>query len=382
MTIDSPPPDSGLDALRSRLPQTASVLQHGAERGLHTAGQLYLSLHGEIIVNAAWGEAQPGVPMTPDTINLWLSAGKPLTAAAFARCWEAGQVRLDDPVASVIPEFARSGKEAVTFRHLLTHTAGLRHVETGWPDLPWDETIARICASPLDPDAFPGRTAGYHTQSSWFLLGETLQRLAGETFTELLRNVILIPAGLTETRAAIATEEYAEIAPRLGWLYERDRGTLRLLDWHTPERCAAPAPGSNLRGPIRDLGRFYEMLHREGQGPAERVLSPQTVAALTARHRVGELDLTLGHVVDFGLGVILDSNRYGADTVPYGYGRYCSPRTFGHGGAQSSQGFCDPERGLVVAWLFNGRAGEGLHNRRTRAVNEAIYQDLGLADAG
>lgn len=101
------------------------------------------------------------------------------------------------------------------------------------------------------------------------------------------------------------------------------------------------------------------------------------MTALTARHRVGEYDLTLGHAVDFGLGFIIDSNRYGAVTVPYGYGRFCSPRTFGHGGAQCSQGYCDPEAGLVVAHAFNGRPGEGQHQRRARALNEAIYQDLG-----
>ena len=99
---------------------------------------------------------------------------------------------------------------------------------------------------------------------------------------------------------------------------------------------------------------------------------------MTARHRVGEFDLTLAHIVDFGLGVIVDSNRYGLETVPYGYGKYCSPRTFGHGGAQSSQGWCDPEVGLVVAYFFNGRPGEAQHNRRSRKLNEAIYADLGL----
>ena len=82
---------------------------------------------------------------------------------------------------------------------------------------------------------------------------------------------------------------------------------------------------------------------------------------MTSRHRVGQYDQTLGHIVDFGLGFIIDSNQYGADTVPYGYGRYASPRTFGHGGAQSSQGYCDPENELVAAYLFNGRPGEGQH---------------------
>ena len=316
--------------------------------------------------------------MTPETINLWLSAGKPLTAAAFVSAWDEGRVGLDQSVASVIPEFDQLGKGSLTFRHLLTHTAGLRHVDTGWPDAPWVEILARICAAPLDDGAVPGRTAGYHTLSTWFLLGEALQRLTGRGFPELLQERILNPAGLAKTRAAIPLSEYPSLKDQLGWLYERELGELRLLDWHSAERCAGVAPGSNLRGPIHDLGRFYEMLLRAGRGPEYRVLSETGVAAMTARHRVGEFDLTMGHVIDFGLGVILDSNRYGAETVPYGYGRYCSPRTFGHGGAQSSQGFCDPEAGLVVAWVLNGRAGEGLHNRRTRTINEAIYHDLGL----
>merc|ERR1711916_291329 len=70
-----------------------------------------------------------------------------------------------------------------------------------------------------------------------------------------------------------------------------------------------------------------------------RILQSETVDLMTSRQRVGAFDQTLQHVVDFGLGVIVDSNRYGAETVPYGYSRYCSERTFGHGGSQSSIGF-------------------------------------------
>ncbi len=41
-------------------------------------------------------------------------------------------------------------------------------------------------------------------------------------------------------------------------------------------------------------------------------------------------------------------------------------------------GFCDPDTKLVVAWAANGFCGEGQHQRRNRAINEAVYQDLGL----
>ena len=100
---------------------------------------------------------------------------------------------------------------------------------------------------------------------------------------------------------------------------------------------------------------------------------------MTTAQRVGLFDETFKHVMDWGLGLIVDSNRYGADTVPYGYGPYSSPRTFGHGGSQSSVGMADPEHALVVCVAFNGLPGEGKHDIRLRRFMAAVYEDLGLA---
>ena len=70
---------------------------------------------------------------------------------------EEGRVRLNDPVSQFIPEFGRFGKSAITIRHLLTHTSGLR------PDLELevefhgsDEAIRR--ASDEVPSVAAGRT--------------------------------------------------------------------------------------------------------------------------------------------------------------------------------------------------------------------------------
>jgi CubicO group peptidase (beta-lactamase class C family) len=316
--------------------------------------------------------------MTPETVNLWLSAGKPLTAVAVLKLWDQSRLDLDECVVKFLPEFGVGGKDRITIRHLLTHTCGFRLIETGWPDSKWDEIIRNICAATVEPDWIIGRTAGYHTSSSWFILGEILARLTGDSYVDAMRHQLFEPLGLTDTWAALTPEQHSAYGTRLGRIFARERGELQLLDWHEPERCANPSPGSNTRGPIRELGHFYEMLLSRGVAKKARILSVPAVEALTARHRVGLFDQTLAHIVDFGLGVIVDSNLYGANTVPYGYGRYCSPRTFGHGGAQSSQGWCDPEQKLVVAYYFNGRPGEGQHNRRARHLNEAIYTDLGL----
>jgi len=80
------------------------------------------------------------------------------------------------------------------------------------------------------------------------------------------------------------------------------------------------------------------------------------------------------------LGFLVDSNLYGAETVPYGYGPYASPRTFGHSGRQSSMAFADPEHELVVVAGVNGMPGERTHDERMRAFTAALYRDLGLAN--
>src|SRR5215207_517825 len=105
-----------------RLPKTLSAIRRGLEAGLHVGAQLYVSFRGETIADVGEGIPRAGVPMRTDTLMLWLSAGKPVSAIAVAQLWERGLLDLDDPVARHIPEFGVNGKDVVTIRHILTHT--------------------------------------------------------------------------------------------------------------------------------------------------------------------------------------------------------------------------------------------------------------------
>jgi CubicO group peptidase (beta-lactamase class C family) len=122
---------------------------------------------------------------------------------------------------------------------------------------------------------------------------------------------------------------------------------------------------------MRQLGRMYEALLNHGELDGVRVLSEQTVEAISARHRVGLFDHTFGIVLDWGLGFGIDSSSHG---------RHSSRRVFGHGGAQSSMAYTDPELGLVAAIQTNGMPGTQKHYTRMAAISEAIYEDVGLAD--
>lgn len=368
-----------MDEIRDVLPRTADLIAADFAAGQHKGFQLYVSLKGQTIANTASGEAAPGVPMEPDTLVCWLSSGKPLTAMAIGLLWQRGRLTLDDPVAKHIPEFGQNGKEGITLRHLLTHTGGIRNVEPGYPQATWEDSIATICAAPVDDDWIIGESAGYHASSSWFILGEVIQRITGQPIARFLDDEICKPFGMRETRLAVTADEAAQYGDRIGWTWKRVGKTLEPLDWHEPPRLTRPSPGSSARGPIGELGAFYEGLLGALHGERS-TFSPETVREMTSPHRIGEFDRTFQHIIDFGLGFLVNSNRYGPDTVPYGFGKHASPRAFGHGGSQSSIGFADPEHGLVAAWAANAMIGEPRHQVRNRAINTAIYEDLGLPD--
>jgi CubicO group peptidase (beta-lactamase class C family) len=118
---------------------------------------------------------------------------------------------------------------------------------------------------------------------------------------------------------------------------------------------------------------MYEALLARGELDGRRVLLPQTVEALTARHRVGLYDETYHVPCDWGLGFAIDA---------FAMGRHASPRAFGHGGALSAISFADPEHGLVAVVQVNGMCTNDDHYLRMDAVTTALYEDLGFAPRG
>jgi len=364
-----------------RLPFTTRVIQQGISEHLHSGIQLYISRDFQKVADLAFGEDCPGVPLLPETILPWLSAGKPLTAALILQHVEAGNLNLDEPVATVLPEFAAANKEQITLKDLLTHRAGLKPIATGWPRRSWHDIVEKICKSGIRRDRGEDTRAAYDPARSWFILGEILQKIDDQQrpIDQSVREDLLEPLGMWDSWMAIPESRMDEYQSRLGMVYSSQNQKLTPVPLNTPDYCRTPSPGGSMRGPIRELARFYEMLLRGGTTEEGlRILKTETVQAMIHRQREGEFDATFQHRIDFGLGMIVNSNRYGPETVPYGFGRFASEQAFGHGGAQSSIGFADPRYKLVVTAVANGHPGEEIHNQRFRELNSAIYEDLGL----
>ncbi|NJP66078.1 serine hydrolase domain-containing protein [Streptomyces spiramenti] len=253
-------------------------------------------------------------PVTPDTLFDLASVTKLFTAIAVVQQIERGRIAAEDPVRDHLPEFGAAGKAAVTVRHLLTHTSGLRpelpFYEGGWPERLWAE-------EPLGP---PGATRRY-SDLNLLTLHLLLERVTGRPLDVLLHEEVTGPLAMADTRfgpvpaaRAAATEDQ-----RRPWA-KVDRGMLR-GEVHDENAAAlgGVAGHAGLFATADDLARLCRAL-LAGGGP---VLRPESVEVLLAApglgftvdqpHFMGELagHGAAGHTGFTGTSVVLDRRSGG-----------------------------------------------------------------------
>ncbi len=189
---------------------------------------------------------------------------------------------------------------------------------------------------------------------------------------------IFEPLGMFDCWIGMPPDRYHAYGDRMAILPDTDKPGSAPHRYSSQRGATDCIPGASGHGPMRGLAKFYEALLGGGQLHGARILSADSVRQLATAQRIGMYDETFKHHIDWGLGTIIDSKRYGVDTVPYGYGRFASDLAFGHSGSQSSAAFADPAHGLVVGCYLNGTPGEEKHQARIREVLAALYEDLGL----
>jgi len=156
----------------------------------------------------AAGAADPtrGTPMTADRPVRLASNAKTFVAAAVLRLWEEGKLDLDDSIAARLGaehiEMLRGDgydTEAITVRHLLTHTSGIFdhtvpsvYVESilADPQHRWTRTEQLTGAVEWgDPHARPGEIYTY-CDTGYVLLGEVVERAAGRPMAQAVRDLV------------------------------------------------------------------------------------------------------------------------------------------------------------------------------------------------
>ena len=204
---------------QSQLPETVRELERGISAGLHLGAQLHVSLAGREVASFAVGSAGPSLedaPMRVDMMLPWWSTTKPLTAIAIGQQIDAGRMRLNDPVANFVPEFAQNGKGDVTIEHVLLHTAGFPKAGTDPPPVQrgaeacWEDTLAKTCSATLDSP--PGHECAYHIRGGWHVLGQAVLSASGYSgsYGSYLHERVLRPLGATDSFVGMPRESFAK----------------------------------------------------------------------------------------------------------------------------------------------------------------------------
>ena len=226
------------ESLKRIRPVMQGYVDDGRIAGFLTA----VARHGKIVHFETIGmqDIENNKPMAVDTIFRIHSMSKPITSVAVMMLYEEGHFQLDTPVSKFIPEFENmkvynedqteisDAKNAVTVKHLLTHTSGLIY---GWGAEPADKhfreanifapgtTLAdmarKLSTVPLVHEPGEAWTYGVSTD----LLGYLVEVVSGMPFEEFLQTRIFVPLGMVDTAFSVPLEKM----DRFATLYQLNR---------------------------------------------------------------------------------------------------------------------------------------------------------------
>lgn len=344
-----------------------------------------VSRRGETHVEVV-GSLQAGrvAPVRRDTIFRISSMSKPITAAATLLLVDAGTLRLEDRVDRFLPELADRrvlkridgpladsvpAARPITIRDLLTFTLGFGDlfadpaqvpilkaandlkIGMGPPEPgampPPDEWIRRLGSLPLMHQ--PGERWQYNTGAD--VLSVLLARASGKPFDAFLRERLFEPLGMKDTAFHVPTTRMDRFGPTFWTNYMTGQEDVydppESGQWSRPP--AFPSGAGGMVSTADDYLAFAQMLMKRGEHGKRRILSEQSIAAMTKDQLTRDQkrdELIEGYWKNHGWGFGM-SVLTGPDDLTSNPGRY------GWDGGLGTSWFNDPKEELVAILLTN-----------------------------
>ena len=335
------------------------LVESGTERGMQVA----VYQHGEMVIDAVAGVADPatGRKVESGTPFYNFSICKAAASTVVHILAERGIFGYDTQLVEMWPEFGAHGKQNVTVRHVLSHTAGVPAIPlttTMEDQCDWDKMCAAIAASELWWE--PGTKIGYHAYTFGYLVGEIVRRSTGKRISQVLLEEVSGPLdigkelyfGMPKTeqhRLAVLEDAPADAAAMAAMasmpqdLPMFKAAPMSLMPTaelgNRPDILAADIPAGG-KTSARAIARVYAAMLGEVDGV--RLISPERLREATTVAMRGN-DEVFGMPTSWALGYAIGGLGTAND----------SDSVFGVGGAGGSFAFGDTSTGIAFAVTKN-----------------------------
>src|ERR1043166_3867176 len=213
-----------------------------------------------------------GRKIDANSIFHWASITKTLTAIGIMQLRDRGKLSLDDPIVKYVPELMAvhnpyGPMEAITIRHLLSHSAGFRNPTWPWGgDKPWHpfeptDWSQLVAMMPYTEILFPPGSKYSYSNPGLIFLGRVIEKLTDDDYEVYIDKNILKPLGMTHSYYDITP--YHLLTDRSN-NYEMHDGTLVTngLDFDT----GITTSNGGLNAPISDMVKYFAFLLGKGPG--------------------------------------------------------------------------------------------------------------------
>lgn len=342
----------------------ALVQQQIGEQAI-TGAVLLVGHDGRIVHQKAFGlraTSPKSETMTVDTIFDLASLTKVVaTTPSVMRMIQYGQVRLDEPVAHYLPEFAANGKDSITVRQLLTHYSGLR------PDFDlnpaWQGTDAAFKLANDEKPQSPQGSQFIYSDTNFIVLGEMVQKLSGMSLDKYAAVHIFQPLGMKHTSFIPPAAWKSKIAET----FAPDRNRILRGMVHDPraDRMGGVAGHAGVFSTAGDLALYAQALISR-----QTILNDDIIEKMTTPQQPPNATEVRG--LGWDIDSSFSSNR--GSLLPVG--------SFGHTGFTGTSMWVDPYTNTYIILLTNSvmpRQGAALISLRARvatAIAGVLHLDV------
>jgi CubicO group peptidase (beta-lactamase class C family) len=374
---------------RARMARIAPVMREQVEKNIFPGAVTLIARNGKVVHFESHGfqDAKKSKAMGKDAIFRMASMTKPIVTVAGMMLVEQGKMKLNDPIATYLPELkdltveTPEGDKPLTrpiwVQDLMRHTAGFVYqnatksprikemyekgnIEGREVDITGDEMLKNLGRIPVAHQ--PGTVWEYSIAVD--VLGLLIERVAKKPLDAVLKDMLLDPLGMKDTAFWVPQDKQSRLAeapdsdPLKAGMLKSYR------DSYNPAGKQYFKGGSGLVGTAADYLRFAQMMVNGGELDGKRYLSKKTVEFMLSDHTVGMAGSTIattgpGYGGGLGFGVRLHD------------GMAWTPGSKGDAmwaGAWGTSFWIDPKERLVGILMAQGPS--------TRVHTRMLYKDL------